>query len=278
MSLQFLDTEDTLNGAALFSHRDLRADGWSVPKPILVRGIPYRLDNESLPEGFRQVLDPHEVPDVVILTEPNSARFLSERLQPALAMVVPVVDFGRGETRGISHLAPRADMFIYTVSRTCLNSLANQIEPMVCRLRQLVPTLSLNPDPETILLARLLVRNRGLVPRHDPGSRNIVEYADRCVFPDLLALAEKLVERGLLKRRLFDALIICPHCDSARVYIRPRPTCTGIESSVLPTTTEQSLGSLCLDCGHEMLVSAAVERPTYAYDLTLQLKSQRGSR
>jgi hypothetical protein len=120
-------------------------------------------------------------------------------------------------------------------------------------------------------LARLLVRNRGLVPRRDPGSRNIVKYIDRYVFPDILALAEKLVQRGLLKRRFFDALSICPHCGSARVYTRPRRTCISAEASGVPTMTEQSPGCICLDCSHEMLATTVVERLTYAYDLTEQL-------
>jgi hypothetical protein len=267
--VQHSDTRAKLDEAAFFSRLDLRADGNSITKPIRVMGVPFKLDNGSLPEGFRQVSDRYEVPDAVILNEPNAARFLSDRLGPALAMVILVVDSCRGGDREFGHIAPGADVFINTVSRTFLDSLANQIEPMIARLRDLLPALSGSPALENVLLARLLVRNRGLVPRRDPGSRNIVEYVDSYVFPNLLVLAEKLVQRGLLKRRFFDVLSICPYCDSARVYSRPRPACTRAEASSVPTMTEQAPGSICLDCSHEMLASMAVERLTYAYDLNL---------
>src|SRR5262249_28152499 len=148
--------------------------------------------------------------------------------------------------------------------------LMDQVQPMVARLRLVFPTLPENAAPEAILMARLLVRDRGLVPRRNPCSRSIVEYDDRSVFPDLLTLAEKLVRRGLLERRLFDTLSTCPHCNSARVYARPSQ-CRADQEFDLPSMVHPSAGSICLDCGCEIPTDAIVGRLVYAYDLTEQV-------
>ncbi len=89
----------------------------------------------SLQEGFRQASGRHGVPDAVILNEPKSARFLSDRLEPTLAIVIPVLNSCRGQPLGFHHLAPHADVSIDTAGGTCLGRVANQIEAMIARPR-----------------------------------------------------------------------------------------------------------------------------------------------
>src|ERR1700730_4991782 len=137
-----------LNEAIPFLYAAFQAAVSSVTKPIRVKGVPFKLDDSSLPDEFRQVSDRDEIVHLVILTEPNSARFLSNHLPKSFDMVVPVADTCRGKARGLDHLTVRADVLIPAVTPTCLDRLLDQIEPMIARLRVVLPTLSQNAAPE----------------------------------------------------------------------------------------------------------------------------------
>jgi hypothetical protein len=188
--------------------------------------LPWRLHDESLPDGVGQVLY-QETPDVVVLNQINSGHLITNRLSPALAAIVPVVD--ASEPGGDGFNARRADIRIAAANKAALADTFLMLQQPIARLRSLAPSVFQSKDPRVHLLARLFVRDRGLEPRRDPNFRETVVYADESSIACVQRHAEDLVELRMLKRQFFDKLITCPRCESARISVRER--CLACRSS-----------------------------------------------
>ncbi len=188
--------------------------------------LPWRLHDNSLPDGVEQVVF-QEAPDVVVLTQINAGHLITNRLSPALAAIVPVVD--ASEPGGDGFNARRADIRIAAANKAALADTFLMLQQPIARLRALAPSVFQSKDPRVHLLARLFVRDRGLEPRRDPNSRETVVYADESSIACVQRHAEDLVELKLLERQFFDKLITCPRCKSARISVRER--CLACRSS-----------------------------------------------
>jgi hypothetical protein len=105
------------------------------------------------------------------------------------------------------------------------------LAPVIERLRSLPSSVRTSKDPRLALLARIAVRDRGIVPSRDPAVLDTFVYADDSAVPGMLAHAEDLAEHGLLDRRFHDTLITCPRCASGRLSVRER--CASCQSSNL---------------------------------------------
>jgi Thaumarchaeal output domain 1 len=191
---------------------------------IRLLGLPRDLESNLLPD--RAVPCLHGVPDAVILCEPNASVLIPKRLSPPLAAIIPVVDATAGScgTGGLR----RADLTVGPTSRSSIQNALAMVDRCVQRVRALPPSVLSTYDPRLWLLARLYVRDRSLEPRRDPSIKETFRYPDEMAIPGAVALAERLFSLGLMERRFFDKLTVCPYCDSAR--LSPRELCVSCHS------------------------------------------------
>jgi hypothetical protein len=125
---------------------------------VRVMALPWRLHDESLPDGVGQVLF-QETPDVIVLTQINSGHLITNRLSPALAAIVPVVD--ASEHGGDGFNARRADIRIAAANKTAIADTLLMLQQPIARLRSLAPSVLQSNDPRVHLLARLFVGTAG---------------------------------------------------------------------------------------------------------------------
>jgi hypothetical protein len=163
-----------------------------------------------------------EPSDVVVLTELNSAQLIVSRLPAGLAAIMPVVDASPGQGAGRGVNCRRADVRIAKPSRTGIGDALAMLGSVIERVRSLPPAVLSSEDSRLLLLARLMVRDRGITPRRDPNARETIMYPDESSVPGVVRHAEDLVALGLLHRQFFDSLITCPRCQSGRVCARER--------------------------------------------------------
>lgn len=198
-------------------------------EPIRILGLPHAFDHASVPDGTIPSTG-HESPDVVVLTDPGAAGLIATRLPYGCAAILPVIDASPREVRTGRTRGRRFDL----TSGATLGELGvamTMLAPVVERLRELPPSVRMSQDPRMVLLARVAVRDRGIVPRRDATVRDTFVYADDSAVPGMLGHAEDLAEQGLFHRRFFDTLITCPRCASGRVSVREH--CTSCRSSDL---------------------------------------------
>jgi Thaumarchaeal output domain 1 len=186
--------------------------------------LPGPVDDTALGAGVVQASQ-GEHPDVVLLTQPNAAHLLATVLCPGIAAVVPVVDAsGLSPSRAAND--SRADVHVRSPNRSSLANALTMLAPMAERMRSL-PTATLESSDSRInLLARLMIRDRGMEPRRDPSARTTVAFTDERAIPGAANCASELVALGFLEPQFFDTVTVCPHCDSGRLCVRERcPAC-----------------------------------------------------
>jgi hypothetical protein len=105
-------------------------------------------------DGHARPVQAGQLPDVVVLTETNSALLLSERLTPGELAILPVIDASptSGHAAGLN--AKRADVSVPCTPAGMQDALAMTL-PMVERARRLPARLVNSHAPERLLLARL---------------------------------------------------------------------------------------------------------------------------
>jgi hypothetical protein len=157
-----------------------------------------------------------------VLTEANAAGLMANYLPPSTAAIVPVIDASGEDHCESAWRCEFADLRIKAANSFSLNEGLSILKPTIDRVRALAEPVLSTTDPRTILLARLAVRNRDMQPKRDPAFRETVTYSDAAAVPDALTFAEDLARLGLLERKLFDKLITCPRCGSARLCVRER--------------------------------------------------------
>ena len=182
------------------------------------------LPNEAggIPASARLVHGPGEIPDVIVLTEANAAGLIANYLPPSAAAIVPVIDACGEYHCESARRCEFADLRIRGSNSFSLHEGLAILKPTIEGVRALTEPVLAATDPRIILLARLAVRGREMGPKRDPSVRETVTYADAAAVPGALAVAEELAHLGLLERNLFDKLITCPRCDSARLCVRER--------------------------------------------------------
>jgi hypothetical protein len=184
---------------------------WTEPKTKIL-ALPAGISRDLLPKGVVEV-ERGEIPDAVILTEPNADAAISAWMSAATAAVVPVIDASGGNR-------DRADMTIGTLSGLGIAEAMEMAKPLTMRMRQLPESYHRTRDPKQMLLARLAVRERSMHATRTPGLKEIVAYKDETAIGGVLHQAEHLKRLGLLKETFFDKLQCCPSCASARVLVR----------------------------------------------------------
>lgn len=175
--------------------------------------LPPAADWAFLPVGTQPMRHPGRVPDAVLLLDPDCAKDVGEWLSAATAAVVPVIDLsGRAPGSGDLDLPSRDPRLIADGLR--------RLAPLTERVKQLPARYFATGEPRAMLLARLGVRERALVPVRDGGLRTGLRYPDSLWVPECLTAAEDLARSGHLARRFFDRLHVCGGCRSVRLNVR----------------------------------------------------------
>jgi Thaumarchaeal output domain 1 len=188
--------------------------------------LPDCLDADALGMGAVQIAR-NERPDAVLLTQQNGARLIVDRLSAGPAAIVPVVDASLGSRHSGVAKHGLSDLQIAAADRQGIADALAMLAPMAERVRSLPESVLHSDDPRVILLARLMVRDRGMEPRRDPNTRDTVVYDDEAAVPGARRHAEDLVALGLLHPQFVDMLTICPRCESGRLCARERCSACG---------------------------------------------------
>ncbi len=207
-----LDGQETAN-ALLRWHKKKAAVTAPATGAVRVLFYPARPDGLFLPEGAVAVDSLSVRPDIVVLTEKAVARRFAASLPRPIAAIVPVIDIsgGNGEI---------ADIALNGPSQVAVADAILRLSPAVERARALPEDIFLTERDEDILLARLHVRERGIVPHYAPSDNDVVFTPDTHTVTNLNHTANALAASGALKKAFFDRINCCPSCDSARVLVR----------------------------------------------------------
>jgi hypothetical protein len=177
-----------------------------------VLALPAGISRDLLPKGVVEV-ERGEVPDAVILTEPNADAAISAWMSAATAAVVPIIDATGANGQ-------RADITIGTLSGLGISEAMEMVKPLTTRMKQLPEAYHRTRDPKHMLLARLAVRDRAMSATREPGIKEIVAYKDETAIGGIAYQAEQLKRLGLLRSKFFDKLQCCPSCTSSRLLVR----------------------------------------------------------
>jgi hypothetical protein len=199
----------------------------------------------SLPDlvGVDYELDPRAEYDLILLRDDvelsRLGRLLGQTTSPA-----PVI-ISRSQGLGV-----RADVVLSDWSAPSLSAAILSVRPLVTRVGQL-PRLPLGPDRNDIsALALAYTRDCSLAPVLRPDERAVVAYPLLFGFSNARSMLEELADAGMLRRRFFERLHICQHCDSSRLHARE--VCVKCHSSHL---AEQPLVHHYA-CGYQAVQSA----------------------
>ncbi len=179
---------------------------------IKILALPAGLSRDLLPRGVAEI-ERGEIPDAIILTEPDADAAISAWMSAATAAVVPIIDVC-GQNKD------RADISIATMSGLGIAEAMEMAKPLTARMRLLPESYHRTRDPKHMLLARLAVRERGMQAVRNPGLKDIVAYRDETAIGGVLYQAEALARIGLLQRNFFEKVQCCPSCTSARLLVR----------------------------------------------------------
>jgi Thaumarchaeal output domain 1 len=209
---------------------------FAEPKTKIL-ALPAGISRDLLPKGMAEA-ERGEIPDAIILTEPNADAAISAWMSAATAAVVPIID-ASGQN------GARADFTIGTLSGLGLAEAMELAKAMTMRMKQLPEAYHRSRDPKQMLLARLAVRDRGTQAKRDPSLKEIVAYKDETAIGGVLHNAEALARLGLLEKTFYDKVQCCPSCSSARLLVREE--CSKCRS---PDITEESIIHH-LRCGYQ---------------------------
>jgi len=188
-------------------------------------------------------LDPRAEYDLILLPDDvelsEIGRLLGQTTNPA-----PVI------ISGSQALGLRADLVLSDWSAPSLSAAILSVRPLVRRVSEL-PRLPLGPDRNGLsALALAYTRDCSLAPVIRPDERAVVAYPVLFGFSNARNMLEELADAGMLRRRFFERLHICQHCDSSRLHARE--VCVKCRSSHL---AEQPLVHHYA-CGYQSVQSA----------------------
>lgn len=125
----------------------------------------------------------------------------------------------------------RADAVLKDSSAAGLASAVLSLEPLIRRVSSL-PQIPMGVDRAGLLvLALAYTRTCSIDARWQPGHVATVDYPLLRGIANARHLLEEMSEAGLLRRRFFERLHVCSHCESARMHARE--VCVSCRSSHL---------------------------------------------
>lgn len=202
-----------------------------IDPPVRLTIFPAPVESRYCPRNAIQV-SPSGRPEVIVLNAWNAAQLVSSKVSPAIAAIVPVINVTGADALN----QMRADIDVPPGAVGLQDALAI-LDPAIKRLRALPSSLFNCDEPQLLLLARLFVRDRGLIPRREAGRRETFVYPDESAIASVAEHAGNLVELGLLRREFHDTLLTCSSCGSGRLSARERCQACGsthlIEESII---------------------------------------------
>src|ERR1700730_2386762 len=170
---------------------------------------------QSLPDlgGVDYELDPRAEYDLILLPEEAESsemgRLLGQATSPAPAII------SRPQVLGA-----RADLALSDWSAPSLSAAILSIITLLSRVSAL-PRLPSGSDRNGLsTLALAYTRDHSLAPQLRPDEPAVVAYPLLFGFSNARSMLEELADAGMLRRRFFERLHICQHCDSSRLHAR----------------------------------------------------------
>jgi hypothetical protein len=209
----------------------MRGTVFSVMRDARLRCLVQSSFGQSLPDlvGVDYELDLRADYDLILLPEEAEGsaigRLLAQATSPA-----PVI-ISRSQALGA-----RADLVLSDWSAPSLSAAILSVKALVTRVSEL-PRLALGPDRNGLsALTLAYTRDCSLAPLLRPDEPAAVAYPLLFGFGSARTMLEELADAGMLRRKFFERLHTCQHCDSSRLHARE--VCVKCHSSHL---VEQSL-------------------------------------
>jgi Thaumarchaeal output domain 1 len=223
----------------------LRGTVFSPVRVVRLRCLVESSFGPSLPDlvGVDYELDPRAEYDLILLPDETESSAIAQLLGQATTPA-PVI-ISRSQVLGA-----RADLVLSDWSAPSLSAAILSVRPLVTRVSEL-PRLPPGPDRNGLsALALAYTRDCSLAPMLRPDEPAAVAYPLLLGFNSVRRTLEELADAGMLRRRFFERLHICQHCDSSRLHARE--VCVKCHSSHL---AEQSLVHHYA-CGNQAVQSA----------------------
>ena len=258
------------------------SEGPRPPLSVLVLGHQVRLPRV---DGVTYVDDPEAGFDAVAAVSGVSRQELYRTLQKGRRLLAPVMDFG-------ANLGARGDHATESPRAAAIEKAVYAIRPLVERIAEVADFFD-SPDRDGLLaLALAYTRECGIEAEWDPQHPQAVCYSMLAGIANSRGLLEPLAEMGLLTRRFYDRVTVCPRCGSSRLSAEERcPACKGINlaestgggpggsgpgapkkamtcRSCGTTVTEPLVTYTCPDCGRSAPEDAIDTVDWFHYDLT----------
>lgn len=167
--------------------------------------------------------------DVIIALGAYDTRMLERLVAESSNPAAPLAAFSDA-------FGPRADAVVKDMTADGLALALCALEPLATRVSAL-PRLSPGIDRNGLLvLALAYTRNCAIEGRWQPNSTQLIGYPLLVGIDNVRTVLEELADAGLLRRRFFERLHVCQHCESSQLHARE--VCVSCHSSHL---AEQSL-------------------------------------
>ena len=95
-----------------------------------------------------------------------------------------------------------------------------ELEPMMDRVKSLPEAFFKTRDARAMLMTRLAVRERAMMPRRDASLKATMRFFDEAAISGSVPVAESLVRTGHMTRAFYDRVHCCPSCQSSRLNVR----------------------------------------------------------
>ncbi|WEX09060.1 hypothetical protein [Chelativorans sp. AA-79] len=175
------------------------------------------------------VSDPEDDFDLFVAPNPSAKgvfeNILARCSNPAAPLVTTSSVFGA-----------RADIVVAQPTAASVAAAIASLEPLVARVSAL-PRIPQGADRNGLLaLALAYTRNSVIEGQWEPCSPQMIGYPLLLGIANARSVLENLAEAGLVRRRFYERLHVCDHCDSSQLHARE--SCINCHSSHL---TEHSL-------------------------------------
>lgn len=199
---------------------DRRPRALAIPSPsfeqALALGLCFDEPSEHEPADIILLIDAHRTDDVARL-----------RVQPK-GSILPVIDM-------TGTLGNAADGSYQITDPASWNEVAGTIRRFAMRAAMLNVTDSEPADVGASLMTYLAVAERAMTPVMDGNRKTFVHYTG--FFPEQIAIAsaERLADKGMLRKRFVDRFNVCGECASHRLNVREEcPSCRSSNQIEVP--------------------------------------------
>lgn len=175
-------------------------------------------------DGVDYIFEPEDDFDVIVALDIHDLTTLEQFITQSRNPAAPLAAFSE-------LLTPRIDAVIGDSTAAALALAIAKIEPLAVRVSAL-PRLPVGIDRNGLLaLALAYTRNCTIEGRWQPGSREMIGYPLLLGVSNARTILEELADAGLLRRRFFERLHVCQHCESSQLHARE--VCVSCHSSYL---------------------------------------------